>query len=230
MITARTLAIVALGLVFSAHSLQGQGPPQYRNFQLGADVASVSALAGVPASQARTIRVRPVVLQELEWRPPYSAADSTAARDPVQGIVFSFYNDQLSRMVISYDRRRTEGMTDGDVVDALSKAYGSPLLPRLERTPAVASTLDTQSGTPVAQWGDTDYSVVLYRSTYASVFRLIVTSSRLDALARTADAQAVRLDEFEAPQREAARQEKEAEDARMTEETARVANKSAFRP
>jgi hypothetical protein len=53
---------------------------------------------------------------------------------------------------------------------------------------------------------------------------------RLDALARTADAQALKLDAREAPQREAARQKKEADNARTSQEKARAANKAAFRP
>jgi hypothetical protein len=71
---------------------------------------------------------------------------------------------------------------------------------------------------------------VLYRFTYSSEFRVVVTSPRLEALARAADAQAVLLNEREAPQREIARQKKEVEDTRVSEEKARAANKAAFRP
>ena len=81
-----------------------------------------------------------------------------------------------------------------------------------------------------AGWGDADYSVVLYRSSYASGFRMIVTSLRLDTLARTAEAQALRLDERDAPTREIARQKKAADDTRASHEKARLANKAGFRP
>ena len=84
--------------------------------------------------------------------------------------------------------------------------------------------------TLVARWGDADYSVVLYRSSYRSGLRLFVASRRLEALARTAAAEAARLDEREAPQREIARQKKETEDIRASEEKARLANKAVFRP
>jgi hypothetical protein len=70
---------------------------------------------------------------------------------------------------------------------------------------------------------------MLYRA-YSLDFRLIVASPRLEALARTADVQATRLDDREAPQREIARQKKETEDARASQEKSRVANKAAFRP
>jgi hypothetical protein len=72
---------------------------------------------------------------------------------------------------------------------------------------------------------------VLYRdSSYRVAFRLIVTEPALDALAQKAAAQARRLDDQEAPQREIAKQKKEQEDARAAADKARVANKGAFRP
>jgi hypothetical protein len=231
MINTRTLVIVALGIVLSTQSLNGQGRPQYRDFQLGGDLPSVSALAGVAASEAKTIHLRPAVMQELEWRPPYLASGSTAPQqDSVRQIVFSFYNDQLFKLVIIYDRQRTDGMTDADMIEAISTAYGPALRPAAKKARTVVSQLEEESGTPVARWGDAEYSVVLYRSSYASEFRIIVTSPRLDALARSADAQAIRLDEREAPQREIARQKKEVEDTRLSQEKARIANKAAFRP
>jgi hypothetical protein len=231
MINTHTLTIVALGLVVSTQALQGQDRSRYRDFQLGSDLQSVSALAKVAASDATTVHQRPAVIQKLEWRLPYFMSGSTAPQnDPVREIVFSFYNDQLSKMVVDYDHDRTAGMTDADMIEAISTAYGSPLKPAVKKTRAVASQVEEESSTPVARWGDADYSVVLYRSSYASGFRIIVTSPQLDALARTADAQAIRLDERGAPQREIARQKKEVEDTRVSQEKARIANKAAFRP
>jgi hypothetical protein len=236
MITTRTLVIVALGLVLPTHALQGQDRSRYRNFQLGSDLRSVSALASVPATEAKTIHQRPAVMQELTWRLPYIVSRSTASQnDPVRQITFSFYNNQLSKMVIDYEHDRTFGMTDADLIDAISTTYGPPL-PTLNNTRAVTSQVDAESGTPVARWRDTDVSVVLYRSSdlygsaSASRFRLIVTSPRLEALAQTGEAQAIRLDASEAPQREIARQKQEVEDTRVAEEKARIANKAAFRP
>ena len=53
MITPRRLAIGALGLVLSTHVLHGQAGPHYREFQLGGNLASVSALSGVAVSETR---------------------------------------------------------------------------------------------------------------------------------------------------------------------------------
>ncbi len=231
MIHPRTPVIVALGLLLSTHALQGQDRSRYRDFQLGRDLATVSTLARIAASDAKTIHLRPAVIQELEWRPGYLDSGSiTTQTDAVRQIVFRFYNDQLSKVVVDYDRDRTAGMTDVDMIEAISAAYGPPSKTPVKNTGAVISRVEADSGTPVARWGDADYSVVLYRGSYRSAFRLIVTSPRLEALTRTADAQAILLDEREAPQREIVRQKKEAEAARVAEEKARTVNKAAFRP
>jgi hypothetical protein len=82
----------------------------------------------------------------------------------------------------------------------------------------------------VSQWGDAGHTVALYKtSAYGGPFRLIVTDTRLENLARTAEAQAQRLDDREAPQRDAARLQKERDDTRDAAAKARAVNKRAFR-
>ena len=56
-------------------------------------------------------------------------APTAVPTDPVQHIVFSFYADQLFKLVVDDDRDRTEGMTDADMVEAISTRYGSPVTP-----------------------------------------------------------------------------------------------------
>jgi hypothetical protein len=58
---------------------------------------------------------------------------------------------------------------------------------------------------------------------------VIAVSKRQDALARTATAEAIRLDAVEAPQREIQRQNLEDEKNRESLEKARQVNKSKFR-
>jgi len=230
MMTLRTLAACALAVVLSAPGVSGQDRSKYRDFQLGGDLASVSKGTGVSASLAKMIHQRPEILQDLEWRPSWWITGSTTAQtDPVDKVVFSFYNDQLFRLVIDYARPRTEGLTDRDMIDAVSEAYGPPLLAAVKST-LVSTQLETESGETVARWGAADYAVALYRTSYTSGFRLIVTSPGLDALARAAEAQSVRLDAREAPQRELARQKQEEADARASQEKARATNKAGFRP
>lgn len=231
MMNPRTLAISAFVIAFMAQGAAGQGRTYYRNFQLGADLATVSTLTGVATSEAKTIHQRPVVLQDLEWRPPYSTSGTmSASTDPVEEIVFSFYNDQLFRIVVDYIPERTAGMTQADMVEAISKEYGATVK-RPIGAARVASRIETESGTALARWGDAGHGVVLYRTgSYRQPFRLIVTATAVDDLARKATSQAMRLDEQEAPSREIARQKQERDDSRVAAEKARLANKGTFRP
>ena len=83
---------------------------------------------------------------------------------------------------------------------------------------------------PIAIWGDKESSVTLLRVAYPVSFRLVVAFTRLDNLARTASAEAVRLDAKEAPQREIARQKKESDEALAALKKAKTENKAVFRP
>jgi hypothetical protein len=231
MMYARTLAICALGIVCSTHAVEGQSLSQYRNFELKSNLASVSALAGVQSSTARVIHQRPAVMQDLDWRPSRWVSGSiTASTDPVEQMLFSFYNDQLFRIVVGYGRNQTQGMTPTDMIEAITTVYGAPL-PRTSRPVRPASRLETESGSPLARWGDSEHTVVLYQtSSYGAEYRLVVTDVPLDDLARKAESQASLLDNQEAPAKEVARQKKEQEDGRAAAEKARATNKEVFRP
>ncbi len=229
------LGTIVIGVVFSVPAAYGQSPAGYRNFALGATVPSVSAAAKADAANVKTIHARPALIQDLEWRAPYSPGPSGDRSDAVEQIVFSFYNDQLYRLVITYDHTRTAGMNDGDMIDGVSAMYGASIKPSARKSDAVAGADEAGSGTAIARWEGADQLVVLYRSssffaTATGRYWLVVTAPRLDALARTASAQAIRLDDREAPQREAAQQKKDAADARAAEAKARATNKAAFQP
>ena len=232
MINARTLGIVACGIVWLTRGVDGQSLSQYRNFALGSDLAAVSALAGVDPKEAKTIHQRPAVLRDLEWRPSRWMPGSNASSvDPVEQVLFSFYNDQLFRVVVDYGHERTEGMTTADMIEAVSSIYGA-VLPRSVRVAGrVGSQLETESGSLVAHWGDSEHRVLLYHaSSYGAGYRLIVVDAHLDDLARRAVTQAGRLDDQEAPAREVARHKKERDDALVAAAKARAANKAVFRP
>lgn len=225
----RIFAICTCILILSAHVLQAQERLRYRNFQLGSDLASVAKLTGAAPSEAKVIHQRPAVMKDLEWRPRYFSGGVSPQTDPVDLMVFRFYDDQLFRVVVDYDRHRTEGMTEADMIEAITAAYGpaSKPLPRASRAAALQYGAPD---TPLAIWGDTEYSVTLLRVAYPETFRLVVAFTRLENLARTASAEAVRLDTNEAPQREIARQKKEAGEALAAQEKAKIENKAVFRP
>jgi len=225
----RLFLIVILALVLSAHVLDAQDRVKYRDFELGGGVASVATLTGVAPSDATVIHQRPAVLQELEWRPRYFSRGSTPQIDPVDHMVFSFYNDQLYKVVVDYDVRRTEGMSQADIMAAISATYGVASIPRLKAARAAEAQYG-ESDVALATWGNTEYTLMLFRVSYQNAFRLVVSSTKLADLARGAGAEAVRLDTLEAPQREMARQRKEADAARTAEAEAKRVNLPGFKP
>jgi hypothetical protein len=228
--TFHTVAACAFAVTIAGQPVDAQDLSRYRAFELGSSVAAVSAVTGVASSAATTIHQRPALLQDLEWRPSRWIAGSAAeSTDPVERIVFSFYNDRLFQIVVDYGRDRTEGMTDADMIAGISTAYGAVNPTRTSGR--VQSPVEIESGTAVARWADAKGAAVLYRtSSYREVYRLIVTDAGDATLARKGATQALRLDEQEAPQREIARQKKERDDARAAAEKARRANKGQFIP
>jgi hypothetical protein len=221
--------VVPAALVLSAQVLGAQQPVKYREFQLGSGVASVATVTGAGPADTKIIHQRPALLQDLEWRPRYSSRGSAPQTDPVDHMVFSFYNDQLYRVAVDYDARRTEGMTQADMITAISTTYGVASIPG-SRGVRAAEAQYGETDVALAAWGNTEYSLTLLHVSYQNAFRLIVSSTKLTELARVAGLEAVRLDALEAPQREIARQRKEADDARTTEEAAKRVNLPGFRP
>ena len=228
----RFVTLCVLTIACSAHPLGAQSFERYRSFELGSTVAAVSAVVGTAASAPKTLHQRPAVLQELEWRlPRWGPAGTGLSTDPVERIVFSFYNDQLFRIVVDYGRERTEGMKQADIIEAISAVYGAPLSRTARAAGGATSPLEIDSGVPIARWGDTQHAVVLYHTdAYGVAFRLFVTDSPRADLARKADAEARRLDDREAPQREAAQQNQARENERAAAAKARTTNKGTFKP
>jgi len=230
MMSTRTLVATALIVAVIPVLLHGQDRARYRDYQLGASLAAVSAVAGVTATDAKAIHERPAVMQEMQWRRPYVHSTPPVPIDAVKEIQFSFYDDQLTRIVVDYDPDQTAGLTDADLSEAISSLYGPVSKPGAKSSRTLPSRFETESGAVVARWVDADVAVALLRTSYASGFRLIVTSPRLDALAQAAEVKAQRLDLLEGPRRERDRQKKEAADAQTLLEQARLTNKAAFRP
>lgn len=228
----KTPLLAAIAVMLPILPLAAQERPAYRDFALGSPVARVLGQVHATATDVTLVHQRPALIQDLRWRTPYPASGAIdAPKDPVQLMVFSFCDDQLFRIAIEYDRSQTDGMTDADMTAALAARYGAPLTPSV---PLNASTVATQAtgewSTPIAQWSDGDEVVVLLRRAFTAGFQVVVTSTRLEGLARTAIAESIRLDLHDAPAREAARQKRDAEDRQVAQDKARAANKAAFRP
>jgi hypothetical protein len=241
----RILALSVVWLVVSVVPTAAEDLSRYRGFQLGMSLSAVARQAGI-GLEPRVLQHRPALIQELMWQPARVVGVS-AQPDSVRKVLFTFYNGQLFRMVISYDRQRTEGLTPDDVVAALSVTYGPPILEATPLAPLLSRDAEGRDAMGlwqeslyshylefddevVARWGDSENSVHLFRSSYQFTFALVLFSKSLDRLARTATLESVRLDAQEAPQRELDRQQQLSDDTRVKRETARRLNKDTFRP
>ena len=212
----------------SAAAMGGPDLSRYRSFQFGETLPAVAKQAGLDVSQAKVIHARPALLQELEW-PIWLASSFDSPQDPVRTILFSFYNGELFRILVSYDRDDTKGLTTEDIIEAISAQYGAATEPANVEIVFSSTQVYNDSEAIIARWEDSQYSFDLYRSSYQPTFGMIAFSKGLDALARTATAEAIRLDAVEAPQREIQRQNQEDEKNRESLEKARQVNKSKFR-
>ena len=201
---------------------------RYRNFQFGETLPALAKQAGLALSDVKLIHERPAVMQELEW-PIWLGTGSAPQTDPVKTILFSFYNGELFRIVVNYDRDETEGLTTEDMIEAISAKYGTATKPASTEITFSSTQVYNDSELIIARWEDSQYSFNLYRSAYQPTFGMIAFSKKLDALARAATAEANRLDAQTAPQREIQRQQREDEKNRESLEKARQENKSNFR-
>jgi hypothetical protein len=197
---------------------------RYREFDLGSSVEAVTTVTRTAERDLKTIHSRPALLQEVAWQPRYMSGAPIADRGSINEIVFSFVDDRLFRMTVVYDRSRTSGLTNADMIAALTDVYGAATSPT---RPSADAALGI---TVLAEWQQADAGVVLRRSQYNESFSLVITSLPLEAIARKAQTTALMLDVREAPAREAELARKRADDQRQVEEQARTANKKVFKP
>jgi hypothetical protein len=212
----------------SAPGMDALDLSRYRNFQFGETLPALAKQAGLELSDVKLIHERPAVIQELEF-PIWLAGGSSPRPDPVKTILFSFYNGELFRIVVNYDRNETEGLTTADMIEVISATYGTATKPAGAEIAFSTSQVYNDSELVIARWEDAQYSFNLYRSSYQPTFGMIAFSKRLDAQARAATAEANRLDAQSAPQREIQRQQDEDAKNRESLEKARQENKSNFR-
>src|SRR5688572_12799275 len=142
-------------------------------------------------SDARVVHQPPALIQELDWRPQYQSPSTRIAMDPVLDVALTFYNDQLFRIAITYDQSRTDGMTNADVIEALSATYGLAAVPVTPDATVHSSQSSRNEAITVARWANGDRTLTLSRGVFPVVFRLVMTSTILNDLAEAAVAEAV---------------------------------------
>ena len=229
MINIRNLAVSVCWIVLWTPLIYAQDLSRYREFQLGMNLLVVAKQIDARPSEVKVIHQRPAVIQELEWRPRLAPTSSREAGS-VNEVLFTFYNGELFRMVVSYDQQKTQGLTDQDMIEAISATYGMATIPAATIILFSSSYIYNDSEKVIARWEDPQSSLSLFRSSSQPSFGMLVLSKQTDALAQEAIRQAIQLDEQEAPQRDIALRKKEGEEIRAAQEKARPANKADFRP
>lgn len=221
----RRVVVCLVIVLLSAPLIHGQDLSKYSIFSFGMSLADLSTWIDQKPTEANLIHQRPAVIQELTWWPPLASGPRRA--EPVRQILFSFYNGELYRILVTYDRYVTEGLPVEDIVRTMSAKYGTATKPTAEINFPTNET--GEYGTTekvIVRWEDSRYSFNLFRSSLSNTFGLVMFSKRLEAQAEAAIAKSLQLEGQKDPQKEVARVKKEADDL----ETSRQKNINAFLP
>lgn len=198
----------------------------YRGLHFGDNLPAIAKQIDVAPTQAKTLHTRPALLQQLAWQPRPLGPSSVS--EAVQDVALYFYNGQLFRIDVTYDRYETEGLTEQDIIGALSATYG-PGTP-VAAAPAQRDTTGEEEQITIARWQDARYRFDLMRSAYGSRYSVKGMDQSLSVLAAKASLEAARLDLEEAPAREAAQAASDENAEKLRLEKVRLANKLKFKP
>jgi len=226
----RMSVLLFSSVALSASGLRGLDLATYRNFHLGMSLGDVAKEANLPASSpVQLLSSRPERIEELDWHVNWAPLQ-TAQSNPFSEVLFRFYNGELFEMAVTYDRDQTRGLTEADMIEAISTVYG----------PAAANSVPGEvifnSGGSgrilkvIACWENAGSQISLVRLPYGTNFGIVISSRANEALAEKAIVESKRLDQLEAPQRELALRARQLADARAADEKARTLNKPGFRP
>ena len=216
------LCLVALLLLTPL--LRAQDLSKYRHFTVGMSLTKLLERTDQKMTDVKIIHNRPALIQELTWWPP-NVPGTSLRPDSVEQILFSFCNGELYKISVTYDRLSTEGLTEADMVKAISAKYGPATIVAPEIDSATSDRYNSKQK-PVASWEDAQYSFSLVRSSFGDALGLVAFSKRVNAQAELAIVEALKLDEQEGPKRDAERQKKQMDDLEMV----RQKNQKSFRP
>lgn len=226
----RVLVLTVVCAASLAPSMASATSPlsSYRDVTLGDSVQTVVDTLKAPLSEVKIVHERPTLVQQLTWRPHRSLSGQTVEPDSLAEMVLTFHLGRLVRIAVSYNRERTAGLTDADLLEALGATYGTAMLTARPTTPS--GSTGSPDPEPIARWSDADTLVVLWRQDYPERVRLTLTAMVEDLAMQMAIADGVRLESSEAPARDLARRNAEAAAVLTKAEDARRDNKAKFKP
>src|SRR5438132_853882 len=201
--------LMIIVILLSPSRVHAQDLSTYRDFSFGMTVADLSKQIDQKPANAAVLHERPALIEELTWWPPQPYGPSRPA-EPVDQILFSFYNGALYRMLVTYENSATKGLTEEDMIRAVSAKYGIATRPiAVVNFPMNPSYKTTEK--VIARWEDSQYSLNLFRS-YTDTFAIVMFTKQIDAQAGISIAESVKLEQQEAPQKQPARVKKAADD------------------
>ncbi len=222
------IGLVIICIVLLSPLSYAQNLLKYRDFEFGMSVEAVLKQTKMSATSPKTSYAEPDLIQTLEWN-KQGYFSSPGETDPVQNLRFDFYNNQLFKITATYNTRQLEGMTTSDLVDAISKIYGSATSPDEIVAVSLYSGFEVRQKV-LARWENGESTYSLFRSSSVGEFGLVGSSKTLERMALLSIHEGERLAALAAPQRESERRQKLAEDSRVQEEKARTVNRPNFRP
>ena len=222
-IISRVVISVVL-ILLSTSAIYAQDLSRYRNFSFGMKLADISKQVAPQLVQTKLVHKYPAVIEEATWWPRESSTPSPKG-EPVWQVLFTFYNGELYRILVTYDQQAVKGLTIEDMVEAVSVDYGTATRPdALISFPT--NELYNSTERVIARWEDSRSSVNLFRSSFLNSFGVVMFSKRQDAQVRAALAEALQVEGREDRQGEIERQMRDAE----LLEAARQKNRKTFRP
>ena len=197
---------------------------QYRGVSIGDSPSAVVATLKLTPADVVVVTSRPTLVEQITWRPNQFITGRPTPTDALWEMVLTFHGGRLARIVATYERDRTEGMTDADLHAAFTATYGRAML-----VPTIGSAAAGDSQT-IGQWGDGDTLVVLWRETYPRRIHVTVSSVADDRMMQAAIASGKLLDAIEAPARDVVRRATDDFALRQRAAKTRGDNKAAFKP
>jgi hypothetical protein len=219
----KTLALLFLAAAVAPLSAEKAPLSVYRTLRLGDSVATIAERLQLATSDVKVLYQHPALVQEVTWRPNRFVNGSAAVDDSLAQMVLTFHADRLTRIVATYDRDRTRGLTDPDLVELLSVSYGTPLI---EESHGRADA----SRRVIARWMDDTAQILLWREDYPRQVGLTVTAMVDDVELQSTMTEGARLAALGATERERAIQVEAAEAIKARDAGIRSENKAKFKP
>jgi len=221
------VCLLAVASVMSVGVPATSGEPvlsHYRGVSLGDSVQVVVDHLRLVAADVKVVHERPTLVQEVTWGP---SRVTSIEPDPLAEMILTFSAGRLARIAVSYDRERTQGMTNEDLQEAMGSVYGVSML---IATPLQTTSTPSAERQTIGRWEDAETLLLLWREQYPNRVGLTITSLAGDQALQQAIAEGARVDAAEAPARDLPRRIDEAAAIQARAEKIRQDNKAKFKP